>query len=241
MTTTLALPPGSPNPKQGEQPDARCNAKTRRGGKCKTAAMPNGRCRMHGGSTPSGPASHAWRHGRYSKYMPKHLLERAIELASDPDVLSLVPNLIAVDAQIADVYNKLAEPVRAEAWNQLQALVARMEEALRNQNVGAMTLAYTELQELAATGQSSLDLGVELRKLHEARRRLVDTEAKRLSNEHAAVSYDRALGVVLLLVDVMFRHVSDQKTRRRIIDDVRALEMGKGMPVGAMGFKEEDQ
>ena len=52
----------------------RCGAKTRGGTPCRTAAMPNGRCRMHGGKstgprTPEGiqriRASRT-KHGRYS-------------------------------------------------------------------------------------------------------------------------------------------------------------------------------
>ena len=37
-----------------------CGAKTRSGGSCRQPAMPNGRCRLHGGKSLSGPA-----HGRY--------------------------------------------------------------------------------------------------------------------------------------------------------------------------------
>ena len=33
----------------------RCGAKTRRGTPCRAPAMPNGRCRMHGGSSPGAP------------------------------------------------------------------------------------------------------------------------------------------------------------------------------------------
>jgi glucans biosynthesis protein len=47
---------------------ARCGARTRSGGTCKAAAMPNGRCRMHGGRSPGAPIGNknAWKHGRYS-------------------------------------------------------------------------------------------------------------------------------------------------------------------------------
>jgi hypothetical protein len=33
----------------------RCGAKTRRGTSCNGMAMPNGRCRMHGGTSPGAP------------------------------------------------------------------------------------------------------------------------------------------------------------------------------------------
>jgi hypothetical protein len=47
----------------------RCGAKTRRGTPCAGMAMPNGRCRMHGGITsPGAPKGNknAWKHGYYS-------------------------------------------------------------------------------------------------------------------------------------------------------------------------------
>jgi hypothetical protein len=53
----------------------RCGARTRSGAPCKGPAMPNGRCRMHGGlstgaRTPEGKARCAaanWKHGRRSQ------------------------------------------------------------------------------------------------------------------------------------------------------------------------------
>jgi len=61
-------PPGDPNR------TPRCGAKTRKGTACHSPAMPNGRCRMHGGAstgprTPEGLARSRrsrWKHGLYS-------------------------------------------------------------------------------------------------------------------------------------------------------------------------------
>jgi hypothetical protein len=47
----------------------RCGARTKRSGKpCQSPAMPNGRCRMHGGLSPGAPKGNqnAFKHGRYS-------------------------------------------------------------------------------------------------------------------------------------------------------------------------------
>jgi uncharacterized protein YjcR len=46
----------------------RCGAGTRRGSQCQSPAMPNGRCRMHGGTSPGAPKGNrnAWKHGIYS-------------------------------------------------------------------------------------------------------------------------------------------------------------------------------
>ena len=48
----------------------RCGAKTRSSHPCKSPAMPNGRCRMHGGKSPGAPrgAAHGrYKHGRYAR------------------------------------------------------------------------------------------------------------------------------------------------------------------------------
>lgn len=55
----------------------RCGAKTRNGGTCKNWAMPNGRCRMHGGKSTGAPKGNqnSKKHGFFSKYIPKETLE----------------------------------------------------------------------------------------------------------------------------------------------------------------------
>jgi uncharacterized protein YjcR len=46
----------------------KCGARTRSGNPCQSPAMPNGRCRMHGGMSPGAPKGNrnAWKHGHYS-------------------------------------------------------------------------------------------------------------------------------------------------------------------------------
>jgi hypothetical protein len=46
----------------------RCLARTRRGSPCQSPAMKNGRCRMHGGTSPGAPKGNknALKHGQYS-------------------------------------------------------------------------------------------------------------------------------------------------------------------------------
>src|SRR5690625_4491593 len=55
----------------------RCGAKTRSGNTCKNWAMPNGRCRMHGGKSTGPPKknSNARTHGLFAKYLPEETLE----------------------------------------------------------------------------------------------------------------------------------------------------------------------
>src|SRR6516165_274826 len=59
------------NPMQKRLPmnlSQRCGARTRKGKPCQSPAMPNGRCRMHGGPSPGAPKGNknAFKHGHYS-------------------------------------------------------------------------------------------------------------------------------------------------------------------------------
>jgi hypothetical protein len=61
------------NPMQGALPmhiSPRCGAKTRSGEPCRSPAMPNGRCRMHGGVSPGAPTGARngnYKHGRFTQ------------------------------------------------------------------------------------------------------------------------------------------------------------------------------
>ena len=47
----------------------RCGAQTRSKSPCRSPAMPNGRCRMHGGASPGAPRGKAngnYKHGRFT-------------------------------------------------------------------------------------------------------------------------------------------------------------------------------
>ncbi len=67
----------------------RCHAKTRKGSPCQSPAMPNGRCRMHGGKStgaPCGVANGNYRHGIYTHEMRaemqwlRELVEESMEM-----------------------------------------------------------------------------------------------------------------------------------------------------------------
>lgn len=81
-----------------------CNAKTRNGTPCKSKAMANGRCRMHGGASLSGAEHPNYRHGRYSTYLPASIEEK-MQAVSESDPLDLLPELHVQRALFAQHIN----------------------------------------------------------------------------------------------------------------------------------------
>lgn len=82
-----------------------CGAKTRSGDPCKNAAMPNGRCRMHGGAQPKGADSPNLKHGRYSSYLRRSLHEK-LDAVRDDNPLDLLPELEVQRALFADYLSR---------------------------------------------------------------------------------------------------------------------------------------
>lgn len=81
-----------------------CGAKLRGKDKiCQKPPMANGRCRLHGGATPSGPASPNFKHGRYAAVFRGTLAEKFDTASADTKPLDLLPEL-AVQRSLLSQY-----------------------------------------------------------------------------------------------------------------------------------------
>ena len=84
------------NPMQSKLPmhlSPRCGARTRSGSPCQSPAMPNGRCRMHGGKSPGAPKGNrnALKHGRYT----------AEAIARRREIAGLLRSMMALAREVA--------------------------------------------------------------------------------------------------------------------------------------------
>lgn len=154
-----------------------CGAKTRAGGTCKAPAMPNGRCRVHGGAS-TGPRNqrgntNAVKHGFYSDALQpeeRELYER-VEIGSLDDELRL--------ARV-----KLHRFVRLSGSTDLMDMVDGALEVARKSGI-AFNHATKEMepfdkQEIKAAAPDYADLIIKqidlIRKLELARRDLMSDE-----------------------------------------------------------------
>lgn len=84
-----------------------CGAKTRAGTPCKRLARTStGRCKLHGGASLKGTDHPGYKHGRYSKHLPRGIREK-IEGFEDSDALDLLPELNIQRALFAEYIERL--------------------------------------------------------------------------------------------------------------------------------------
>lgn len=86
---------------------------------CKNYAM-NGKkvCRLHGGLTPIGPAHGAFKHGRYSKFLPARFLARYEEALADDTLVELRDEIAILDLRLAQLVEKACRGGGREIWQE---------------------------------------------------------------------------------------------------------------------------
>lgn len=200
-----------------------CGAKTRAGGRCLQRPMENGRCRLHGGMALKGPASPQYQHGRYSKYLPSGLSARAAEMSGDPDLLSLRAEIGVVDALTAATMEGIDLGAALRAAAAVSTAFDRLSAARARGDTAAMARALDEMGALAQQARQASAAVDTVLDLLERRRRLVDTERRRLEAMEAHITAAEAFTLVDAVVQSVQEHVVDREAVAAIADDLARI------------------
>lgn len=212
------------------RPDRQCTARSKRTGeRCRRPAM-EGRtvCYHHGGKTPRGPALPQFKTGRYSKLLPSQLASSYRRAARDPNLLELRQDVALVDARIAQLVEGLSGGESGETWKRLgHAWNTMVRSQAAREDLPALKQYLVEIGNLVARGAegASAESAIwgDVTDLLHLRRRLVDSERKRLVDLQQMVDKQQLLVFVGLLFEVVSKHVADRATLASIIADVGRL------------------
>jgi hypothetical protein len=185
-----------------------CGAKTKSGGTCKQPALPNGRCHYHGGRTPSGIASPHYKDGRYSKAIPARLAARYEEAADDPTLLQLGHDVALVDARLADLLNRVDNGESGQLWKKVDEAFTQYRRLKGDTRKGPE--AFTILSDTIEAGVSDYAAWSEISSLLEQRRKLVESERKRLVEMQQMLTIQQAMTLIGSLTGIIRRHVTDR-------------------------------
>lgn len=181
-------------------------------------------CTVHGGLTPSGVASANWKHGRYSKAIPTRLMERYQASESDPELLNLRSDIALVDARISELLGSVDVGESGRLWRDLGKLRKDFLVAQREKDQDAMASVLTELLNTVGRGAQDWERWQEIADFLERRRRLVESEQKRLVAMQQMVTAEQAMTLVttlgLAVREIVLEHV-DADTGRAILSKVQ--------------------
>jgi hypothetical protein len=189
----------------------RCGAKTRAGGMCRAPAMPNGRCRVHGGPTPRGIASPHFVHGRYAKILKGTSLGEIYEsVQNDPELLNLSSEIALVQTRLHQLVGKIPAEDSGGRWKEARTYLEAFKEASARQDEYKWRTALASLDKTIQEGGKDSLLWEEILKTLKSYADLIAKEQKRRMDMNALVSVDQAVGLLAEVLMAVREYVHDQ-------------------------------
>lgn len=164
-------------------------------------------------------ASSQYVNGRYSKHLPTRIAAAYNAAKSDPELISVRDEIALVDARTNEVLARLDSKEAAIHWLQLKSLV----EQFRDVNPVKRVQAAQALAEWSTEALSDYAVWAEVLDLMERRRKLAETESKRLSAMGQMITSERAMILLAHVVDICRRNVSNRNELSAIAREIGQL------------------
>jgi hypothetical protein len=202
-----------------------CNAKSKRTGeKCKArAVLGKTKCYHHGGATPRGRALPQTTSGKWSEDLPTRLAGRYKEARADTELLGLREEVSLIDSRLADLLKRVDTNEAGYWWKELQRVYKEYRAAERKAELPAMIASLREWGDIVQSGVNDYAAWNEIQNTLEQRRKLVESERKRLIEMQQVITSERAMLLISALVGIVQNHVTDDRTLKAISADVGKL------------------
>ena len=161
--------------------------------------------------------------GRYSKHLPERLASRYKEALGSTELLELRADIALLDTRVGELVGSLEGRDTAGAWDRLREALGRFQGARARQDTAGMAAAIESLESIVRGGVGDAVLWREIWGLLEQRRRLVESERKRLVDMQQMISTERTLVLMGAIVGIIREHVTDRTTLNAVSTDIRGL------------------
>jgi hypothetical protein len=177
----------------------------------------NGRCKKHGGKVPKGPQHHSFRTGEWSKWMPKTSAQDLLNAVQDPEYLSLRDDMAMNAVEVLNLTKQFEQGTDQKTWAQIDKIATELEILLFSEGVTAFLTAMggegsdltkmgglmEQLVRLIKQGRDEQRIFREIGEATERRRKLVETETKRMMMEKNNMPADQVLHLFSSFVNVV--------------------------------------
>jgi hypothetical protein len=180
-------------------------------------------CRMHGGKSLRGPAHPNFTTGRYSTVLPTRLLARYRAAEKDAELTSLRSELALVDAHLADLLTRVDTGESGARWQALIQAHRALNRYKRVGDVSKMREALTELESHIDAGAADYQAWVEIQELIETRRKLAESETRRLVVLQQMISAEQLTVLLGVIIEVIAKHVTDRQVISAIAMELERL------------------
>lgn len=198
-----------------------------------TALMKNGRCRVHGGATPTGSNSATWKGGSTRWWREQGLTQLANRFEAtlnDPKLVDLRQEAAILDVMYQDEVMRWARGASDEAWPEVQTEISGLNEALASQDIPKARRHMTRIAELGATGADRAKAQVMVLDLIERKRRLVESYFRGILVTSKVYTEQQIVAMVGALTSAIRNEVQDPTSLARIFSAFDTLFNQQALP-----------
>lgn len=174
---------------------------------------------MHGGNTGRGIMNPSFKHGRYSQYVKDaNLLETYHQILDDDELLSLRDEIAMLSARNAQLFDRLNGRDSRELWRKLRSEYKMF---TTETDSDKRQVHLSNILRTIANGGQDFEIWAEISQNMETQRKLSDSERKRIIDAKLMITADRAMGLVIALVNAfkvnVQKYATDKQTANRIL------------------------
>lgn len=219
---------------------AQCTANSKRTHeRCKREACEGRKtCKWHGGTVPVGPAHHAFKHGRRSKYMPTRMMDDFMASDEDSELLSMREEIRMLDARLNDVLQRVDSGEAGKHWKRFNDTWRQFQAAQRNGDTAMMAIALNDHGDAVKSGKTDWAAWGEVSKLVNQRKVLVESERKRELEARHVINVEQAMAIMGFLIEAVRLHATPDVVRA-VTDEYGRL-VGRRLPEASFSVRTAD-
>lgn len=194
------------------------------------------RCQFHAGAVPQGELSQLVTNGRYAKNLPTYMRQDYQNSVNDPNQTSCVDAIALCDARIIELSGELDDSSdNGFSWKELSSVANRI---MTDADQPSKLAKHLEVfQDMMRQGQNKGLLWQSLSQTLEMRRKIAETETKRLVVMNQTIPATAAVEVLSNLCHAFRRNVlayAERHVANKILSKA-SRELSRIIATGGMG------
>lgn len=178
------------------------------------------RCRIHGGKSLMGTTASNFKHGGYAKFVPARMADHYLEAMDDEKLLELRRDIALYEVRIKDLLSRVESGEAGYYWKRIKSTYGSLRKAAQNNDQSKFQEHLTELGRLITQGHADYAAWDDLVKTIGERRKLVESERKRLVEMKQMMTAEQAMAMLSYVINVIQKHVKDRQILSAISADI---------------------
>lgn len=162
--------------------------------------------------------------GRHQRTLPVSFLRRYEEAMNDPNLIELRSEISLLDVRIHELIEHVKEGENTRFWTELHTVWTKFMHAIRTNDTQKQNELLLILNQIVINGASEREAWQDITSLVEKRRKLVETETRRLVQANQMITVEQAMYLLTLTIGALQEAVflyADQTTARHILEDAK--------------------